>query len=170
MCSKKLSMLFLVSVLVLVSAMPLVAKWGTPNALETPMQSSETQNVLSEDSQKTLSNLDGKVVVFGSELETIKKDMEDVQVATDLLIQKNAMLEESLKKANGTKLFADVGIAIGFGDDSIKYGITGDVGTRFGKSFMVKTGIQYMLGSFGKVDFGWNLQNLTVNATIGWEW
>ena len=171
MCSKRSFMLFSVLVLALVFVMPLSAKWGVPEQVTATQNSSEVmQNEQSEDSQKTLTSLDGKVVIFGSELETVKKDVEDVQSAMALLIQKNEILENNLKKANGTKFFADTGIAIGFGEESIQCGLTADIGTRIGGSFMVKTGVQYMIGSFGAFDLGWDLKKLTVNATVGWEW
>lgn len=171
MCSKNSFMLFSVLVLALVFVMPLNAKWGTPTQnQETQISSEETQKEQSTDSQQTLTSLDGKVVIFGSELETVKKDVEDVQSAMALLVQKNEILENSLKKANGTKFFADAGVAIGFGEESIQYGLTADIGMRFGGSFMVKTGVQYMVGSFGAIDIGWDLKKMTVNATVGWEW
>ena len=171
MCSKKSFMLFSVLVLALVFVMPLNAKWGTPaQTQETQISSEETQKEQSTDSQQTLTSLDGKVVIFGSELETVKKDVEDVQSAMALLVQKNEILENSLKKANGTKFFADAGVAIGFGEESVQYGLTADIGMRFGGSFMVKTGVQYMVGSFGAIDIGWDLKKMTVNATVGWEW
>ena len=171
MCSKKSFMLFSVLVLALVFVMPLNAKWGTTTQTqETQISSEETQKEQSTDSQQTLTSLDGKVVIFGSELETVKKDVEDVQSAMALLVQKNEILENNLKKANGTKFFADAGVAIGFGEESIQYGLTADIGMRFGGSFMVKTGVQYMVGSFGAIDIGWDLKKMTVNATVGWEW
>ena len=171
MCSKKSFMLFSVLVLALVFVMPLNAKWGTPTQTqETQISSEETQKEQSTDSQQTLTSLDGKVVIFGSELETVKKDVEDVQSAMALLVQKNEILENNLKKANGTKLFADAGVAIGFGEESIQCGLTADIGMRFGGSFMVKAGVQYMVGSFGAIDIGWDLKKMTVNATVGWEW
>ena len=171
MCSKKSFMLFSVLVLALVFVMPLNAKWGTPTQIqETQISSEETQKEQSTDSQQTLTSLDGKVVIFGSELETVKKDVEDVQSAMALLVQKNEILENNLKKANGTKFFADAGVAIGFGEESVQYGLTADIGMRFGGSFMVKTGVQYMVGSFGAIDIGWDLKKMTVNATVGWEW
>ena len=171
MCSKKSFMLFSVLVLALVFVMPLNAKWGTPaQTQETQISSEETQKEQSTDSQQTLTSLDGKVVIFGSELETVKKDVEDVQSAMALLVQKNEILENNLKKANGTKFFADAGVAIGFGEESVQYGFTADIGMRFGGSFMVKTGVQYMIGSFGAIDIGWDLKKMTVNATVGWEW
>ena len=171
MCSKKSFMLFSVLVLALVFVMPLNAKWGTPiQTQETQISSEETQKEQSTDSQQTLTSLDGKVVIFGSELETVKKDVEDVQSAMELLVQKNEILENNLKKANGTKFFADAGVAIGFGEESVQYGLTADIGMRFGGSFMVKTGVQYMVGSFGAIDIGWDLKKMTVNATVGWEW
>ena len=171
MCSKKSIMLFSVWVLALVFVMPLNAKWGTPTQTqETQISSEETQKEQSTDSQQTLTSLDGKVVIFGSQLETVKKDVEDVQSAMALLIAKNEELETSLKKANGTKFFADFGVAVGFGEASVMYGLTGDIGMRFGGSFMVKTGVQYMVGSFGSLNLGWDLKKMTVNATVGWEW
>ena len=171
MCSKKSFMLFSVLVLALVFVMPLNAKWGTPiQTQETQISSEETQKEQSTDSQQTLTSLDGKVVIFGSELETVKKDVEDVQSAMALLVQKNEILENNLKKANGTKFFADAGVAIGFGEESVQYGLTADIGMRFGGSFMVKTGVRYMVGSFGAIDIGWDLKKMTVNATVGWEW
>ena len=171
MCSRKSFTLFSVLVLALVFVMPLNAKWGTPTQIqETQKSSEETQSEQSTDSQQTLTSLDGKVVIFGSQLETVKKDVEDVQSAMALLISKNEQLEKSLKKANGTKFFADFGVAVGFGESSIMYGLTGDIGMRFGGSFMIKTGVPYMVGNFGSIDLGWDLKKMTVNATVGWEW
>ena len=78
MCSRKYFTLFAVLVLALVFAMPLTAKWGTKESLEVPensaTESETTQSEQSADSQQTLTSLDGKVVIFGSQLETVKKE------------------------------------------------------------------------------------------------
>lgn len=78
-------------------------------------------------------------------------------------------LQEALKASKRTKFFADLGVAFGLQEKTLQYGMTGDLGVKFGCGLMVKVGAVYMVGSdFGNIS--WGLDKLTATATIGWEW
>ena len=108
--------------------------------------------------------LDSKVIITPSQ-----KDVLSDMVSNAI---KDAFeLEEQLKKEVGTKFYANVGAAFGFKSTEIQYGVCGDMGIRFGKGFLISVGVQYMLGDFGKVKLpDWNIEDMTVQAKIGWEW
>ena len=78
-------------------------------------------------------------------------------------------LQDALKKSTKTKFFADPGVAFGLKEKALNYGVTGDIGLRFGKGLMLKVGAVYMVGS-DFTNISWGLDNLTATATIGWEW
>ena len=80
-----------------------------------------------------------------------------------------ADLQAALKESTKTKFFCDLGAAFGVKDKALTYGVTGDMGLRFGKGLMVKIGTIYMVGNDFQ-DISWGLENLTMTATIGWEW
>lgn len=181
MCLKKYFMFFVVLVLVSVQvfAWPLKSteKEVTPN--EETIQnvssekSTETLTVLETQSTNSLtaSDLEGRTVVMGKDLATLKEQFYTLEDSVALLIEDNRKLNEELDKEKGQKFFADLGLAFGVSEGSIMYGAVGDIGMRFGKGLMLKLGGQYMLGSFSDITkFNWSIDNLTVNATIGWEW
>jgi hypothetical protein len=78
-------------------------------------------------------------------------------------------LQDALKESTKTKFFADLGVAFGLKEKALNYGVTGDIGLRFGKGLMLKVGAVYMVGS-DFTNISWGLDNLTATATIGWEW
>ena len=78
-------------------------------------------------------------------------------------------LQDALRESTKTKFFADLGVAFGLKEKALNYGVTGDIGLRFGKGLMLKVGAVYMVGS-DFTNISWGLDNLTATATIGWEW
>ena len=187
MCARKYFMFFVVLVLVSVQvfawptktekavvteASPVVAEENSVSP------SSEMQKTVSTDYSEILTKLDSQKVVLGSDLQTLKDDVGSMASALTILIADNRALNDSLaevtgkyEKANGTKFFADLGAAFGFKSEKIQYGFVGDMGLRFGKGLLVKTGVQYMLGDVGKIEMPtWDIGALTVSATVGWEW
>ena len=78
-------------------------------------------------------------------------------------------LQAALKESTKTKFFADLGVAFGLKEKALTYGVTGDIGLRFGKGLMLKVGAVYMVGS-DFTNISWGLDNLTATATVGWEW
>ena len=90
----------------------------------------------------------------------------NVQQADDI-----ARLDAELRKANATKAYARVGGVLGFDSMVPTWGLTGALGIRLGESFLMETGVTYMMGSFTRpLDLQWSLDNLQVSASIGWEW
>ncbi len=86
-------------------------------------------------------------------------------------LTKAALADAYKSETVKTRLFADLGVAFGFKGDSLLYGLTGDMGLKFGQGLMFKTGATYMVGSFSDIkDFSWSLDKLTLTATVGWEW
>lgn len=150
---------------------------------ENSLASSETeQTVTSLNYEELLKVLEkSKVILGGNSLDAVKKAVEtvalDIQLQNELITQQNnqiADLKKELNKTVKTKLFADLGVALGFKGENFRLGATADFGLRFGKGLMTKVGAQYMMMDFGKagVKFfeGSPMDNLSLTATVGWEW
>lgn len=189
MCSRK----YFIFCLVLVLALAQVSAWPTRTKEEIPVVVEEPQIVEVEETSQnpssempsdvltkfseTSTNLENKVVVLGSGLTELKSDMLSMAAAVEMLVANNRDLQNSLdkaleenKKANGTKYLVDAGMAFGFKDKAVQMGVVGDMGIRFGKNFVSKIGLQYMACDLGKFELPkWSMDNLTVSATIGWE-
>ena len=144
------------------------AKAQEQTPVSTESINSKTISQTSSDTSTSLDDLkeylDGKIIITPSQ-----KDVLSDMVSNAI---KDAFeLEEQLKKEIGTKFYANVGAAFGFKSTEIQYGVCGDMGIRFGKGFLMSVGVQYMLGDFGKVKLpDWNIEDMTVQAKIGWEW
>ena len=144
------------------------AKAQEQTPVSTESTSSKTISQTSSDTSTSLDDLkeylDGKIIITPSQ-----KDVLSDMVSNAI---KDAFeLEEQLKKEIGTKFYANVGAAFGFKSTEIQYGICGDMGIRFGKGFLMSVGVQYMLGNCGNVKLpDWNIEDMTVQAKIGWEW
>ena len=144
------------------------AKAQEQTPVSTESTSSKTISQTSSDTSTSLDDLkeylDGKIIITPSQ-----KDVLSDMVSNAI---KDAFeLEEQLKKEVGTKFYANVGAAFGFKSTEIQYGVCGDMGIRFGKGFLMSVGVQYMLGNFGNVKLpDWNIEDMTVQAKIGWEW
>ncbi len=115
----------------------------------------ETSNGLSEISDK----IDGLLFVssgtkteLNEKVDSLYKDLQDA-----LALQKR------------TRFFADLGAAFGIREKALQYGMTADIGLKFGCGFMCKLGAVYMIGSDFK-NIEWGLDGLTATATVGWEW
>lgn len=109
----------------------------------------EAEDSLAKDNAAKLELIAGHSVAIQEELEDCKAE---------------------LKKANATKMFANVGLAIGFNNGSPAYGVTGNVGVRVKKSLMFSLGTTYMFGSFSNAVFAKDLDRLSFTGSIGWEW
>lgn len=100
---------------------------------------------------------------ISAQLTTIKAD----------LAKKEGEYEEvvkTLKKEQSTKLFANVGLVLGFQKSAPVYGANANVGIRLGKSMTLSVGAQYMFGSFSNMVFDSNIDRLAFTGSIGWEW
>lgn len=100
---------------------------------------------------------------ISSQLTTIKAD----------LAKKEGEYEEvvkTLKKEQSTKLFANVGLVLGFQKSAPVYGANANIGIRLGKSMTLSVGAQYMFGSFSNMVFDNNIDRLAFTGSIGWEW
>lgn len=100
---------------------------------------------------------------ISAQLTTIKAD----------LAKKEGEYEEvvkTLKKEQSTKLFANVGLVLGFQKSAPVYGANANVGIRLGKSMTLSVGAQYMFGSFANMVFDSNIDRLAFTGSIGWEW
>ena len=190
MCSRKYFMFFVVLVLVLAQ----VSAWPTKTEKPAPAQvtevspveaeensvspSSETQKTVSTDYSEILTKLDSQKVVLGSDLQTLKDDVGAMASAMAVLVADNRALNDSLAAAQKkyademkTKYFADFGASFGFKESKILYGGVAEMGLRFGRGLMVKTGANYLIGEVGKLELpSWNIEQLTLTCTVGWEW
>ena len=135
--------------------------------VSTASANKETATIETSSDSSTLSEIEEKIdsllLVTGGTKEGLKEDLNSY--ADSLYLQLQKALAESTK----TKFFADLGVAFGLREKELEYGMTGDIGLRFGKGFMIKVGAVYMVGSDFK-NITWGLDNLTATATIGWEW
>lgn len=176
MCLKKLFMFCVVSVLVSVSVMAWPVRFTKPttgimtNTEESVTESTETSNEISNNSTESSTeeiDLDSKKVLKGEDLEVFKIVYADLKKNVSDLQSENAKLLKETK----SKFFADLGLAFGVKNKAVTYGFAGDIGMRFGKSFIGKIGATYMFGSFSDIkNISWDIENLTVSATVGWEW
>lgn len=78
-------------------------------------------------------------------------------------------LQQALAVNKRTRFFADLGVAFGLQEKTLNYGMTGDIGLKFGCGLMIKVGAVYMIGNDFK-SINWSLDGLTATATVGWEW
>lgn len=177
MCLKKLFMFCAVSVLVSVSVMAWPINLTKPTTVfpiveettstESTGTSTETSNSSTESSKVNDIDIESKNVLKGEDLAVFKVVYADLKTQVGDLQKENA----DLLKETKSKFFADLGLAFGFKDKTFNYGFAGDVGIRFGKSLIGKIGATYMFGSFADIkNISWNIDNLTVSATVGWEW
>ncbi len=151
---------------------------------------------LSSASERVSTDFKEQLTVVNGSLENLKTQLENLkgvnkisdeqydEVLSDLnrLASNNASMADENAYSKGyiagleererqTKFFANAGAVIGFEDKLPTWGITGNMGMKFGRGLMIGTGINYMLGDFSHpIDLKWDLDNLSINATIGWEW
>lgn len=178
MCSKRLFMCFVVSVLVSVSVMAWPVEITKPTAgiltssketvTESTTESTETSTESTESSSETESSKwDNVRVLRGEDLQEFVAEYTDLKQNVRDLQNTNALLLKEKK----SKFFADAGLAFGIRNKAVSYGFAADIGMRFGSSVMAKIGATYMFGSFADLtNISWNIDSLTVSATIGWEW
>ena len=151
------------------------------SAQETPLENSQNssqteQTETSETSDELLKTLKGNSFIVGADkinaIITKMEDLEnDVAMNQALLATQINQNEELEKKLKATRFFMDFGVAFGFKDKGINYGVVGDMGLKFGKGFLTKVGVQYMLGDLSNIgNLQWSLENMTVQTTVGWEW
>lgn len=190
MCSKRFFMLCVVLVLALASVMawPVAIKKPTTivesineKATELEEISNETSEILTNSSEsetptvdEEILELEGKKALKGDEFTSFVEKYSALKTDVYALVEENEKLVEDntkLLKEKKSKFFADLGLAFGFDNKALQFGFAGDVGMRFGSSLMGKLGATYMFGSFSDIkSIGWNIENLTVSATVGWEW
>lgn len=156
-------------------------KTETAKESENLSQTSELNSktaVSTEKLNELLTLLENSNFILGAEkIDTIRQTVEETVegISSDLELN-NALIEaqsgqiEALKRElKTTRFFADAGMAFGFKDQGVMYGVVGDMGIKFGSGLMTKVGVQYMLGDFKSLP-QWSMENMTVSATIGWEW
>lgn len=151
------------------------------------LQALETKSI---ELDKLLATYDGSVESLKAQLESLKgaaqisdkmydetlSSLNELAVKNTELADKNAYNEGFIagleKKEKQTKFFGNVGGVIGFKNSLPTWGITGNMGMKIGSGLMIGTGLSYMLGDFAKnpINLEWSLDNLSINATIGWEW
>lgn len=124
---------------------------------------------------KLSSLLEENSILWGDKIEAVKEAATDVSydvaVNNALIAAQGEQIESLKKELKKTKFFVDFGVAFGFKEQAITYGTVADMGMKLGKGLLIKTGVQYMMGNFADItNMSWSLDNLTVSATVGWEW
>lgn len=128
------------------------------------------------DLDEALKILKGNNFIIGAEkINAVATAVEEVasnqELNNALIATQNQQIESLKKEVNATRFFADLGVAFGFKDKGINYGVVGDMGLKLGKGFITKVGVQYMLGDLSNIsNLQWSLENMTVQTTVGWEW
>lgn len=125
--------------------------------------------------QKSIDALIGSITQVQADYALVMADMAEKQAIIDSLAATNAAQADELAymrgKNNAMHFFVNAGMAIGFKEYAPTWGLAGNFGTRFGNGWQVSAGAQYMLGDFTSIpSLKWSLDNLTVNATVGYEW
>lgn len=158
-------------------------KTETVKESENLSQSSEQNSktaVSTEKLNELLTLLEKSNFILGADkIDTIKQTVEqtveeisyDLELNNALISAQNGQIESLKKELKATRFFVDAGVAFGFKDKGVTYGVVGDMGLKLGKGFLTKVGVQYMLGDLSDIkNLEWNLENMTVSATVGWEW
>lgn len=156
-------------------------------AAETTKESQSSSQSLEQSSKTTVSTeklnelldlLEKSNFILGAEkIDTIKQTVAetvegisyDIELNNELIAAQSGQIESLKKELKATRFFMDAGVAFGFKENGVNYGVVGDMGIKFGSGLMTKVGVQYMLGDFHSLP-SWNMENMTVSATIGWEW
>lgn len=143
--------------------------------LSTTLENLENQNKLNKNEIESIVS-DLKIVRDGVDI--MKADIKEKQTIIDELSIVNAQQADDIaylqgrydKETKASKFFANAGGVIGFADDSLLWGVTGNIGIKIGKGLLISTGASYMIGTFYEGLLPPSLNNLSVNATVGWEW
>ncbi len=130
----------------------------------------------STNSEELLALMEKNDYLWGADdIKEVKSIVEDIALDIELSNAINAAQTDQIdslkKELKATRFFADAGVAFGFTEGGINYGVAGDMGIKFGKGLITKVGVQYMLGNLTDItNLQWNIENMTVQATVGWEW
>lgn len=148
------------------------AQTSSGQALTSQTASSETQT----DFSSLLETLEKSNFIIGSEkiqdiTNQVKLVVAGVEAQQSVIGYQQSQIEALEKAQKRARFFADFGVAVGFKEKGVTYGMTADMGLKFSKGFMLKLGTTYMIGELSSLkNMQWNLQNLICTATVGWEW
>lgn len=131
-------------------------------------ETSEPVTETSPELETLLTNLEGKFVITGSTLKNLQNEFANFKGDYEQLKTDYSSLKDEMSKVNRTRFFLDLGAAFSFKEEGLAYGMTGDMGLKFGKGFKTQMGITYMMEDIMKPS--WNLSNMIVTTTVGWEW
>lgn len=121
---------------------------------------------LSDNSRLTKQQLSALI----SQLEVIEEDFKVMAADSEA---KDKTIEALAKKANSVKFFVNAGGVIGFKNSVPTLGAVGNFGIKLGNGMQFQTGVQYQfitLGENRKIDLSWDLDKLSIAATVGYEW
>lgn len=144
------------------------------NRLEDTLSSSKRISAeIKQDVNDVMSALAAYVALEEAEDSLAKDNAAKLELIADHSVAIQEELEDckaELKKANATKMFANVGLTMGFDNGTPAFGMSGNVGVRIKKSLMLSLGTTYMFGSFSNAVFDMDLDRLSFTGSIGWEW
>lgn len=139
--------------------------------------SSETeQSGTSEALSNLLEDLQSNSRLTKSQLSELISKLEELQSDIEIVNADSRAKDEQIaalaKKANGFHFFVNGGAVLGFKDAKPTIGAVANVGVKFGGGWTAGTGVQYQVLSFdseNKFDLSWNIDKLSITATIGYE-
>lgn len=148
----------------------------SPATVEEPIQnvSSEMLTEATPESESSLTELseklESKFFVTGKTLAEIKEAFVQLGEDIDALKEDNRNLNDLLDKKDALKYFTNIGVAFGLEHG---FGFEGNIGIR--KNHLVfAVGANYLFANAMDMvqvtKHDWSVDNVTLHATVGWEW
>ena len=128
----------------------------TSTSVESQNSTESVQTETSKSSEELLALLEKNNYIWGTDdIKGVKSAVEDValdiEINNALIATQSQQIDALKKELKSTRFFADAGVAFGFKEDGINYGLAGDMGIKFGKGLITKVGVQYMLGNLADI-------------------
>lgn len=135
-----------------------------------PSETSEALSNLLEDLQSNSRLTKSQLSELILKLEELQTDIEIVNADSKA---KDEQIAALASKAYGFHFYVNGGAVLGFKDAKPTLGAVLNVGVKFGGGWTAGTGAQYQLITFDsdkKFDLSWNIDKLSITATVGYEW
>jgi len=152
-----------------------------PGPMSPTPQESKGSSTSQGDSSQALSEisttLDGRSLLTKGDIAAIGERLEVVSQGVEVMAkdieEKQQIIDaqaEQVAKAKKAKFYASIGGVVGFKDSEPQWGLSTDMGVRFGGGLMVGAGLGYMVGSFTELPTEFDVDGLTIRLSVGKEW